>query len=244
MCSIDILKHIYIIVKDLISYNSRVMGCKLNYSDEFYVNYLNLYYSELFHCDFYAKDLYANAKKYNLNTMFFHHKYKTYTEKNKYKFGNLNFSFRMFLFNNNDDNEINKFFITHRNNFLLCSCNSHTISDKIFFDTINLDDVWFDDEHNIILEKGFYSNTFIRTYDFNICGNNFYIGFINKINDFSNNFDYDDFYYNDYDYIEGYSFDDIKNMKFKDIDMCCFSKRYIEAYFNNTEFKPKIFKLN
>lgn len=240
MCSINVLKKIYIIVKDLIAYNSRVMGCKLNYSDEFYINYLNLYYPELFHCDMYA----INDNYDLLDIMFFHHKYKTYTEKNKYKFGNLNFSFRMFLFNNNDDNEINKFFITHRNNFLLCSCNSHTISDKIFFDTINLDDVWFDDKHNIILEKGFYSNTFIRTYDFNICGNNFYIGFINKINDFSNNFDYDDFYYNDYDYIEGYSFDDIKNMKFKDIDMCCFSKRYIEAYFNNNlTFKPKKYKV-
>lgn len=241
MCSLDILSNINTIVKDLIAYNNRVMGCKLNYSDEFYINYLNLYYPELFYCDFYMLN---KDYDFNFDTMFFYQKYKSNYKKNTYKFGNLNYNFRMFLFNNNDDNEINKFFITHRNCFLLCSCNSHTINNKIFFDEIFLDDIWFDNDHNIILEKTFYSKTFIKTYDFDICGTNLYIGFINKINDFSNNFDYNKFYNEDFDYIEGYSFDDIKNMKFEDIDMCCFSKRYIEAYFNNTEFKPKIFKLN
>jgi hypothetical protein len=145
------------------------------------------------------------------------------------------------MFNIDSDDDINKFFIKHINNFLLYSCNSHTINDKIFYSQINLNNEWFDNEHNIILERTFYTNNFIRLYEEN---EKIYIGFINKINDFSNKFDYDEFYDNDYDYIEGYSFDDIKNMKFNDIDMCCFSKRYIEAYFNNdVTFKPKKYKV-
>ena len=145
------------------------------------------------------------------------------------------------MFNINDDYNINKFFIKNINNFILYSCNSHTINDNIFFTKLTLNNEWFDGNHNIILERTFYTDNFFKLYQKT---KYIHIGFINKINDFSNNFDYNKFYNEDFDYIEGYSFDDIKNMKFGDIDMCCFSKRYIEAYFNNDlTFEPKKYKV-
>lgn len=238
MCSKDILNEISKLLHDLISYNIRVMNLKLNYSDEFYINYLNLYYPNKFYADYFCYSDECN----NLNTIFFHQKKYYSNLKLKLKFRNKNFNFRMILFNINDNDAINKFFINHINSFLLHSCNSYTKNehnDKIFHSNINLFDFWFDNNHNIILERSFYNDTFIKLYTYS---DNLYIGFINKINDFSNNFDYDHFYNENFDYIKGYSFKDIENMKFKDIDMCCFSKRYIEAYFNNdTKFIPKIY---
>ena len=237
MCSLNVLEKINNIIIDLITYNQRVMGCKLNYSDEFYVNYLNQYYPELFHADYYDSE--------GKDVCFFRQKTYILEEKNKYKFGNLNFNFRTYLFNIDDDKLITKFFIEHRNEFLMISCNSHTINDRIFFNTIYLNDEWFTGEKNIILERSFYSDIFIQSFEsWNIIDNSkMVICFINSINEYSNNFDYDKFYYDDYDYIKGYSFDDIKNIKFKDIDMCCFSKRYINAYFNNDlTFVPKIYE--
>ena len=239
ICTLDYLKKLNILMNNLITYNSRIMGCKLCFSDEFYINYLNIYYPELFHADYYA---YNGDDDIRLDSMFFRQKYACPIDKQKVKFGNSNFNFRMIMFNIDSDDDINKFFIKHINNFLLYSCNSHTINDKIFYSQINLNNEWFDNEHNIILERTFYTNNFIRLYDEN---EKIYIGFINKINEFSDKFNYNEFYDNDYDYIEGYSFDDIKNIKFNDIDMCCFSKRYIEAYFNNdNSFKPKKYKIN
>jgi hypothetical protein len=244
MCSSDILEKLNNKIMDLIGYNQRIMGCKLNASDEFYVNYLNLYYPELFYADYYA---YNHEGDYIQENMFFCQKYYLPHSKEKPKFGNANCDFRMYMFNINDNDKINRFFIEHIRDFLLISCNSHTdntANDKIFYNTIYLNDEWFTGEKNIILEPSFYTNNFIQLFD-HFLDKNIYVGFINEINDISNNFDYDKFFYENYDYIEGYSFDDIKNMKFENIDMCCFSKKYIEAYFNNDmNFEPKIYKLN
>lgn len=239
ICSFDILSKINNLLKDLILYNNRITGNKLNYSDELYINYLNLYYPELFHCDFYGI---SNDDDIPIvDSMFFYQKMFSYIEKQKLKFGGANYNFRMIMFNINSDNDINKFFIKHIHNFLLTTCNSHTINNMIFFNSIILSNEWFDDNHNIILERSFYSNKFLQLYE---NSDQIYIGFINKINEFTDNFNYDEFYDNDYDCIEGYDFDDIKNIKFNDIEMCCFSKRYIEAYFNNdNSFKPKKYKI-
>ena len=243
MCSKQILNDIDIILQDLISYNMRVMGCKLNYSDEFYINYLNLYYPEKFYSTFFADD---ENHKNKYDTLFMYQKLKNVKGKLQRKFGNLNYKFRMYIFNGSSDKEyeikLNKFFIEHRNSFLLLSYGYNIYESKIFFDYIGLNNEWFDNtNNNIILEKTFYNENFIELWD----RDNIYVGFLNHINEYSNNFDYNKFYDEEYDYIEGYSFDDIKNMKFNDIDMCCFSKKYIEAYFNNdTEFIPKIYNIN
>ena len=45
------------------------------------------------------------------------------------------------------------------------------------------------------------------------------IGFLNQINEYSNNFDYDEFYNGKYDYIEGHSFDDLENINFNENNM-------------------------
>ena len=119
MASKDILNNIDSILQDLICYNMRVMGCKLNYSDEFYINYLNKYHSELFHIDFYSDQGYNEN---NFDTFFMYQKTKNTRNKLKMKFGNLNYNFRMHIINNKSDNEyeetINKFFIKHIKNTL------------------------------------------------------------------------------------------------------------------------------
>lgn len=241
MCSKSILHNLNEILIDLISYNIRVMGCKLNYSDEFYINLLNVKYnSDLFFADFYGQDKDENNK---FDTVFFYQKIKNIDIKQSLKYGNLNKNFRMFLLNNDDnisENDIYKFFINHRKNFLLSSYGYNIHAKQLFFDFLYLDFTYFDGQENIILHKDLYSNRFIQLYDENeLC-----IGFVNKINIFSDNFNYDKFYDENYDYIEGRSFNDLKEMNFYDIDMCCFSKRYIEAYFNdNINFEPKIYKI-
>ena len=241
MCSKDILDNIEKILENLITYNLRVMGCKFNFSDEFYINYLKVYYPELFYGDFYGDN------KDNVNnrpSKFFYQKTIHLHKKMIRKFGNCNFHFRMVIFNIESEEDLVRFFIEHQSSFLLSSVNCNIKNQKLLYNNILLDDFWFDGNHNIILERDFYSDNFIKQYDaLSYKDEYMVIGFINKINDYSNNFDYDKFYEGEYDYIKGYSFDDIKNMKFKDIDMCCFSKKYIEAYFNNEiTFEPKVYK--
>ena len=197
ICSLNILEKLNNKIMDLITYNQRIMGCKLNSSDEFYVNYLNLYYPELFYADYYAYNHEGDDIQEN---MFFCQKYYLPHSKEKPKFGNANCDFRMFMFNINDDENINKFFIKHIKDFLILSCNSHTVNDKIFYDIITLDDEWFKGDKNIILEPSFYTNNFIQLFD-HITNKNIYVGFINKINEYTNNFDYNKFYYDGYDYI-------------------------------------------
>jgi hypothetical protein len=247
VCSKEILNELYLLIKDFITYNYRVMGLKLNYSDEFYVNYLNVYYPEKFHTDFYEyNNLDVDDREFTYKNAFFYQKQTMPKCKAKLKLGNCNSDFRMHILNDrniNSKQDINRFFIKHHNDFLLAAYGS-TINDEmnhIFFKTIILDDYWFNGKNNIITVKDFYSDVFIKLYSDK---QNMHIGFINKINSYTNNFDYTKFYEEDYDYIEGKSLDDISNMNFYNIDMCCFSKRYIEAYFNNQQITPKIYYNN
>lgn len=247
VCSKEILNELYNLVKDLISYNYRVMGLKLNFSDEFYVNYLNVYYPEKFHGDFYEYNIDdVNEYEYSYKNAFFYQKQFRPSNKVKLKFGNCNSNFRMYLLNNRNINskyDIHKFFIKHHNDFLLSSygpTNDDELN-NIFFSNLYLYDYWFEGKDNIITKKDLYTNNFIKLYEES---DNMRIGFINRLNLYINNFDYNKFYNEEYDYIDGRSLDDISNMNFYDIDMCCFSKRYIESYFNNQQIIPKIYYNN
>lgn len=244
MCSKDILINVDKILQSMISYNLRVMGCKLNFSDEFYINYLNRYYDDIFYGDYYCDD-----KEYinKFSSKFFYQKTFTLQKKMTRKFGNVNYNFKMIMFRISSEDKLNKFFMEHHSNFLMISNNCNLKNVKLFYDNILLNDFWFDGNHNVILEKTFYTNTFIKNFK-TIANENEHIciGFINEINEYTDNFDYDEFYNGEYDYIEGYGFDDIKNMKFEKITMCCFSRKYIDVYFNNelNTYSPKIYKVN
>ena len=66
-------------------------------------------------------------------------------------------------------------------------------------------------------------------------------GFVNHITEDAFNFNYEEFYEGEYDYIEGRSFSDLENIT--DIDLVIFSKKYINAWFNNNEYIPKVYKI-
>lgn len=245
ICTYDILNNISNKVRQLICYNSRIMGYKFNYSEELYVNYLNLYYPELFHIDYYWYDsndpnVYNNYtdKKYRINVFF---KQKFYNDQLKQNNKCIYDNYAIILNNAeiNDKKIIDKFLINHTNEFIYISYGKNDLTNNIFLFCLNLNNQWYDGLHNIMLCKEFYSNDFLWCYDKKENAN---VIFINKIDDETINFNYKFLYNNDYDYINEYSLDDLKNVNFYDIKMCYFSKRYINAYFNNDKnFKPKIY---
>lgn len=262
----DLLHYFAEKIKSLVNYN-RILNMKLNFTDETWFNYLNCYYDgNKVYGDYFNDIIDKNGinKDLDLSHVFFKYKYSIPKEKTFIKFGTNN-KFEVFILYNEDSMEfiekVNKFFIKNFNNIKISGYGTpvyepdfhfdhYKYYTPIFYRFINVFDYWFENNNvDIIKEKKFYydlininKQVYIENAAININDLPDVYGFVNHINDSSLNFDYNEFYNGEYDYIEGKSFNDLNNVN--DVDFVIFSTKYINAYFNNDiNFIPKIYKL-
>ena len=267
MTNLSTLEYFANKIKKFINYNNRMINMKLNFSDEAIFNYFNYYTdSDKIYTDFFNREIdQSNIKNdIDLSHVFFTHKYKSPIEKTKIKFLTNN-KFELFILYNENSLEyvenVNKFFINNFDKIRIsgfgCKQNTDYYSFQhfnchtpIFNRYIELDNDAFENDRCILKDKDFYYNdidinNFIytngRDYIIPACVPDVY-GFIINFNNNVYNFDYNEFIEEEYDYIEGKSFDDFNSLN--DIDFVIFSKKYIKAWLdNNIDFIPKVYKL-
>ena len=266
MTKLPVLKYFADKIKQFINFNNRMINLKLNFTDEAIFNYLNYYLdSDKIYVDFFNKEIDQNNMRedIDLSHVFFIYKYETPKGKSEIKFM-TNYKFELFILYNEDSLEyvenVNKFFITNFNKVKISGYGYKQNTNYYEFDHFNcctpifnryieLNDNVFSENGCILTEKNFYYdvidiNDFIYPND-DLCIEPPCIpdvyGFINHMTDDVFNFNYEEFYEGEYDYIEGKSFNELENMT--DIDFIIFSKKYIKAWFENNEYIPKVYKI-
>lgn len=250
-------------IKALINYNNRILNMKLNFTDETWFNYLNYYCdSDKIYANYFNKEIDQNNLKNEVDPFytFFKYKYNMPMEKMYIKFGTNN-KFEVFILYNEDSLEfienVHKFFIKNFNKIMISGYGKdeypinydldvYRYHMPIFYRYINLWDDWYTKNNIEILKENtfYYDIIAINQYgdgDMEILCTPTVYGFVNHITEDAFNFNYEEFYEGEYDYIEGRSFSDLENIT--DIDLVIFSKKYINAWFNNNEYIPKVYKI-
>ena len=250
-------------IKALINYNNRILNMKLNFTDETWFNYLNYYCdSDKIYANYFNKEIDQNNLKNEVDPFytFFKYKYNMPMEKMYIKFGTNN-KFEVFILYNEDSLEfienVHKFFIKNFNKIMISGYGKdeypinydldvYRYHMPIFYRYINLWDDWYKKNNIEILKENtfYYDIIAINQYgdgDMEILCTPTVYGFVNHITEDAFNFNYEEFYEGEYDYIEGRSFSDLENIT--DIDLVIFSKKYINAWFNNNEYIPKVYKI-